>query len=57
MPKEVKGNKEIIWSEMHVLQGLDPPNIVCSSFPPRFPPLCGRAAAPLFVLTCLVAFL
>lgn len=28
--KKVKGNEEVVWGEMHVLEGLDHPNIVRS---------------------------
>jgi hypothetical protein len=33
LKKKVKGNEEIVWGEMRVLQGFDHPNIVRPTFP------------------------
>jgi len=48
LKKKVRGDEEIIWNEMRVLQGLGHANIVRSFLPAFFSPPCARAAVSLF---------
>jgi hypothetical protein len=47
--KMVKGNKESVWSEMQVLQGLDHPNVV-RSFPSHLLHPCSPCHAPIVIV-------
>ena len=46
LKKKCRGNEEIIWNEMRVLQVLDHANIVRSFLPPFFSPPCARCLTP-----------